>query len=90
MEIKANTLPFIYTLTKLGSNLLAGTETGHVIAFPVKDFKKPKWVLEASLSGVTGVRQSSFNDKLIITAAKDGSFSLWDVTKRHEGAPLFL
>ena len=88
--ISANSMPFIYTIYLFNTTLYVTTETGHVIAYPTKDLRKHKYILEASLSRVLQVKVPEFNENLLLTLARDGSFSLFDHTKRKNGAPLFL
>ena len=60
-EVKATTMPFIYSIYLHKTTLFVTTETGHVIAFPAKDLKKPKYILEASLARVPQARIAQFN-----------------------------
>ena len=54
-------MPFIYSIYLHKTTLFVTTETGHVIAFPVKDLKKPKYILEASLARIPQARIAQFN-----------------------------
>jgi hypothetical protein len=83
-------MPFIYSIHLHKTTLYVTTETGHVISFPVKDIKKPKYILEASLARVVQAKVPSFNENLLVTLSRDGSFTLFDHTKRHKGVPVFL
>jgi len=60
-EVNASTMPFIYSIYLFKTTLYVTTETGHVIAFPVKDIKKPKYILEASLARVVQAKVPTFN-----------------------------
>lgn len=83
-------MPFIYCIHLYQRNIFVTTETGHVIAFPIKDIRKPKYILEASLARVVQARVPAFNENILLTLSREGSFSLFDQTKRQGGAPVFL
>lgn len=83
-------MPFIYSILLQKTTIFVTTESGHVLSFPIKELKKPKYILEASLSRVVQAKIAEFNENILITLARDGTFSLFDHTKRHNGVPLFL
>ena len=90
-DIKLNTPPFIYCIHCSKNTIYVSTESGHVLAFPFKEPKKPKYILEASMSKILQVRVPSFNENLLLTLSYfDGSVSLFDHTKRVNGCPQFL
>lgn len=89
-EIKASTMPFIYSINLHKTTLFVTTESGHVVSYPIKDLKKHKYILEASLARVVQTKVPAFNENLLVTLSRDGSFSLFDHTKRYNGAPVFL
>lgn len=83
-------MPFIYSIHQHKTTLFVTTETGHVVSYSVKELKKHKYILEASLARVVQTRVPEFNENLLLTLSRDGSFSLFDHTKRKEGVPVFL
>lgn len=90
-QIKYNNLPFIYCIYAHKNTIYVTTENGFLIAFPIKDIKKPKYIFEASMSRIVQVKVPSFNQNLLITLSYlQGSFSLFDHTKRANGGPLFV
>ena len=60
-EIKATAMPFIYSIHLHKTTLFVTTESGHVVAFPIKDLRKPKYILEASLSRILMAKVPKFN-----------------------------
>lgn len=67
------------------------TESGHLFGFPLKDLRKPKYILEASLSRIVQTKVPVFNDNLVLTLSYyEGSVSLFDHTKRVNNAPKFM
>jgi hypothetical protein len=54
-------MPFIYSILLHKTTLFVTTETGHVLSFPVKELKKPKYILEASLARVVQAKVPQFN-----------------------------
>lgn len=90
-QIKISTPPFIYCIHVHKSTIYVTTESGHVIAFPFKEPRKPKYILEASMSKVVQLRVPGFNENLFASLSYyDGAISIFDHTKRVDGCPLFL
>jgi WD40 repeat protein len=89
-EVENTSMPFIYHIYRHKTTLFATTETGHVISYPTKDLKKHKYILKASLARVVQVKVPELNENLMVCLSRDGTFSLFDHTKRANGAPLFL
>ena len=54
-------MPFIYSIHLHKTTLFVTTESGHVVAFPIKDLRKPKYILEASLSRILMAKVPKFN-----------------------------
>ena len=91
MNVKiGNTYPFVFCIHCHENTIFASTETGHVICLPFNEPKKPKFILEASLSCVVYCQLAKFNPDILLTLSKDESFSLFNYTKRSKGYPDFI
>ena len=73
-----------------GSNMLLGIESGHVLCLPVYEPRKPKFILQASLTRITDVKVMSLGKNIMATCSNDDSFSLFDFEQRVNGDPKFI
>lgn len=71
--------------------MLVGVESGYVLCLPILDLKKPKFIMQCSLTRVTDCSMFNLMGKnTMIVTAIDNSFSLFDIEQRINGEPKFL
>lgn len=83
--------PFIHSISAINTTILVGLESGYILNLPVLEPKKPKFILQASLTRVTDCKVLKVNNKnLLFSCANDDSFSIFDFQQREAGCPKFL
>ena len=67
-----------------------GLETGHIICSPAYELRKPKFILEASLTRIVSCSIWGGPRPILLSADNSDSFCLFDFEQRVDGKPKFL
>lgn len=93
-EIKSENqnMPFIHSMFARGSCVVVGLETGHILALPLHDLRRPKFFLQATLNRVVSccLWDPLPNKHILLSADNADSFCLFDYEQRVGGNPTFL